>query len=376
MPGRNTRVTSFADFKWPRRPNRGLVIGSNVEFDDAPVVESTVEIPLRPPAGASLDATRSGTQRTAYAVEVDLELPRSAGKMLSLPPRGELRNLLLRPAPGEQLIQRLSRLGVQSRVALDGSSVLVVRPVRFARSTLLALPTMTDVLSRLGKPVQFSLSDKGHYSRWVSVRLGGIVGMHELLTDPRSAIVMREFQIRHDGKRIEGSYRRSQTATEIRAVFTEARKRGDLPARIRGGEPDEKWMKTWLARLVESGVLRVGIRDKCVDCRQGGFIALGEFGETYTCPRCGYLARTPSMPTVAYRLSEAAHLFLTQRSDLTVLAIASLSRRAEYAFSYDFEHDIRWGPASQNEFDFVAMLMVASSLGRAKLRESSIAIRF
>jgi hypothetical protein len=104
--------------------------------------------------------------------------------------------------------------------------------------------------------------------------------MHDLLTDPRSAVVMKEFQIRHDGKRPEGSYRRSLTATEIRALFTGARKRGELPARVPGGDTDENWMKDWLAQLVDTGILRVGIRDKCIECLQGGFIALGEFGET------------------------------------------------------------------------------------------------
>lgn len=373
---RGAKSALYSDYRWPRRPNRGFVIGYGAEIDDAAVMDGVLEIPLRPPpnlrADAGADVLGSGG---AYGVELELELPRNGGKRASLPPRSELRNLMTRGVPTERLPQQLSRLAVQSRVLSDGSTALVARRMRFAKSIVLRVPTLAEALNPLGTPVRFALSDKGLYSRWVATRLRGLSGLHSLLTDPRSAVLVSEFRIRHDGKRIEGSYRRSLTADEMRAAFTEARQKKLLANRITGGATDEEWLALWLSSLVADGVLQLGIRVRCDECRQGSFITVGNFGQTFRCPRCDYVTSTPAMPNVGYRLAEAAHLFLEQHSDLDALALAALHRRAEIGYSYDFEHDVMWTADSQNEFDFAAVidgrLVIGESKTGGRLDESS-----
>lgn len=372
---RGAKVTLYRDYRWPRRPNRGFVFGYGAEVDDALIVDGVFEIPLRPPRNMRPDAaTETFGRAGAYAIEMDIELPRHGGKRTSLPPRSGLRNLATRVAV-ERLPQQLSGLAVQSRVLSDGSTALIARTVRFAKSARLRVPSLTEAMTSLGAPVSFALSDKGLYSRWISGRMGGLGGIHELMTDPRSEVLMAEFRVRHDGRRIEGGYRRSLTADEMRAVFTEARKRKALPNRIRGGWTDEDWLAAWLASLVGAGVLQLGVRVRCEECRQGSFITIGNVGQTFACPRCENVESTPAMPHLGYKLAEAAHLFLEHHSDLDALALAALHRRAEIGFSYDFEHDVTWSAGSQNEFDFCAVidgrLMVGESKTGGSLDERS-----
>jgi hypothetical protein len=358
------QVRLFEEYRWPRRPNRAVVIGANTDVDDSPIVEGTFEIPLRPAAQVRSSSVMGDA--AAYVVELDIELPRHGGKRTSMPPRSQLRNLVARGAPAERFPQVLSRLAVQSRVQSDGSTALIARTLRLVKTATLRVPSLTEAMTILAAPVSFALSDKGRYSRWVSARLGGLAGIHRLMTDPRSEVLVREFQLRHDGKRIVGGYRRNMTADDMRAVFTKARAEKRLANRVRGGQTDRQWLELWVESLVAAGFLQLGIRIKCEECRQGSLVTVGNFGETYACPRCGYISPTPAMPVVAYRLAEAAHLFLSQRSDLDALALGALHRRSDAGFSYEFEHDVFWKPGSQNEFDFAAVVDGRIFIGESK----------
>jgi hypothetical protein len=212
--------------------------------------------------------------------------------------------------------------------------------------------------------MRWELSDKGHFARWFVKRAGGLFETHELLTDARGSVLFDALRSHHiPGKRFAKSYRRFMTLEDMKTVFALERAKGILPRRM--AEPDGSFLDGWIGRLVESEILRLGILTKCHECLDTSFLAVGAFGKTFSCPRCGEVARTPPVPLLGYRLAEAAHQFLINEGDVNVLAVSALARRARGGFSYDFDHNIFEG-TSKRELDFIAVLDGRVVIGESK----------
>ena len=369
--GASVVVTPLAKFRWPRRPNRTPRSGRQGENDDIPIVDGRFEVPVRRPEYAIPAGVAGPEPAGAYAVELDLQAPGDDDRLFGMPARSALRNIVIAFRWDERPTDQARRLAVRSRVARDGSTVLAVKPSRAVRSVALTVPSVTEVLNRLGNGLRFELSDKGRFGSWTANHLAGLEEVHATLTDPRSRVLINRFQLHHLGGAISGSYRRSLTFDEMGKAFTDARRAGQLPRRVPGGWTDDGWLRAWVSRLVEAGVLQLGMRVKCVECLSGSLIRVGEFGQTYFCPRCGLNTRTPPMPEVAYQLNEAAHQFLSQRSDVTALALSALRRRSVNAYTYAFDHIVRWKNGDVNEFDFAAV-----ADGRLLMGESKAGARF
>jgi len=374
--GATVIVTSLSRLRWPRRPNRTPRTGRQSESDDVPIIDGRFELPVRRPAYAIPVGVAGGEPAGAYAVELDLQLPSDDDRRFGMPARSGLRNIVLSFRWDERPSDQARRLAVRSRVARDGSTVLAVRPSRVIRSVALSVPSVTEVLNRLGGGIRFELSDKGRFGQWTLNHLSGLDEVHATLTDVRSRVLIAEFQRHHLGSAITGSYRRSLTLDEMRRAFTQARRDTELPRRVPGGWTDESWLRAWVSRLVEVGVLQLGMRVKCVECLAGSLIRVGEYGQNYFCPRCGLNTRTPSMPEMGYQLNEAAFQFLSQRSDVTALALAAIRRRSVNAYTYGFDHIVRWQSGDVNEFDFAAIadgrLMIGESKTGAKFTDGDI----
>lgn len=366
------RVVPLSRYRWPRRPNRTPRVGRQSENDDIPLLDGRFELPLRRPDYAIPGGVAGREPSGVYAVELDLQTADDDDRRFGLPASSRLRNLLISFRWNERPTDQERRLTVRSRVARDGSSVLVVRPRRVARAVNLSVPSATDVLNRLSEGrVRFELSDKGRYGQWLTNHLSGLEEVHATLTDARSRVLIALFQVDPRGNPITGSYRRSLTIADMRRGFTEARRTGDLPRRVPGGWTDEEWLRAWVGRFVDQGVLQLGLRVKCVECLADSLIRVGEFGLTYNCPRCGLATRTPAVPEMAYQLNEAAYQFLHFRSDVTALALAAIRRRSLLSFTFTFDHIVRWPNNTINEFDFAA-----AADGRLFIGESKTGARF
>jgi hypothetical protein len=349
---------------WPRRWYRPLGAGTDSEIEDVPIVEGVAQIPRRPPRVRTVRGEiEIAESRGVYAMDVDMMLP-GEDRRVSLLPRSALNNAVVARPNLPILSARLSAVTIQSRVSQDGSSVVAVRPARWSRTIPLRIPPMTEVLNRVAPQLHFAPSDKGHYARWLLNRLEGLGEIHELLTDARGRALTQEFLQHHLGKPMRATYRRSMTVVEMRDVFRRLRSVRSLPKR--SVPKDELWLESWLEWLVYSRVLQLGIRVKCAECLWGALIQLGNFGETFTCPRCATVDITPAAPTLAYQLAEAAHQFLSHRSDVTALALATLQGRSRATFSCDFDHEIQLGPSDLREADIFAVVDGELAIGESK----------
>ncbi len=357
-------VRPLSSLTWPRRWYRPLGAGADSEIEDVPIFEGVAQLPRRPPRVR----TRRGEveiaeSRGVYAMDVDLMLP-GEDRRISLPPRSSLNDVVVARQQSPILSTRLSAVTVKSRVSQDGSSVVAVRPARWSRSIPLRIPQMTEVLNRIAPEFRFAASDKGHYARWLMNRLEGLGEVHELLTDKRGGALMQEFLKHHAGQEMRSTYRRSMTFGEMRDVFRRLRAVRTLPRR--SVPKDEIWLTNWLEWLVHSRVLQLGIRVKCAECLWGSLIPLGQFGETFTCPRCATADITPATPTFAYRLAEAAHQFLGHRSDVTALALATLQGRSRATFTGDFDHEVELPSGELREADIFAVMDGEIAIGESK----------
>lgn len=359
---RKSTVMPLARATWPRRWYRPLGGRADSEIEDVPLIEGTAQIPRRPPAFRTPAGTVEITDsRGVYALEVDLMFA-GRDRKVSLPPRPGLTNALVARSAG-LISAQLASFTTASRVAQGPTIVIAVRPGRWGRTIPVRIPSLTETFSRLGS-VQFSVSDKGHFARWLSKRLDGVGGIHALLTDVRGRAISREFLTHHLGGTSTGAYRRSLTITEMREVFRQQRQAGVLPRRL--PVPDDPWLQNWLEWLVRSDVLKLGVRVKCAECLWGSLVTLGMFGETFNCPRCGTADLVPATPTLAYQLAEAAHQFLVNRSDVTALALGALQQRSRASFSGDFDHEVRMSDGSVREIDLVAVTDGNIVIGESK----------
>lgn len=349
------------DFKWGRTLAGGLVFDQ--ERDDVSVVNETFSIPRRTPvvraAGLGVPQSEATGIDGAYAVELAISTGDPPGKRYSIAARAASLNGLT-PAPGVAA----GLLPTQSRPTRAGDTVLLVRPGRFGRALRLSLPRLGPLIAQLSPGVRWELSDKGHFTRWFVRHAGGLFDTHELLTDPRGSVLFEALRSHHSpGKRIAKSYRRFMTVDDMRKAFAETRAAGTLAKRM--ADPDQAFLDSWIGRLVSSEILRLGILTKCEDCLDTSFLAVGTFGRTFNCPRCGETARTPAVPVVGYQLAEVAHQFLVNDGDVNVLAVTALARRARNGFSYDFDHNVLEG-TSKREVDFIAILDGRVVVGESK----------
>lgn len=356
-------VTPVSRAPWPRRWYRPLGGGADSEIEEVPLVDGIAQIPRRPPAVRTPHGTVEISEtRGVYALEVDLMLA-GTGRRVSLPPRSGLTNALVTRSTA-LMPTRLFGFTTASRVSQGPTVVVAVRPGRWGRTIPLRVPGVTEVFNRIADSVEFELSDKGHFARWLADRLQGLSGIHALMTDPRGGVLMKEFLLHHSGGASTGAYRRSLNVVEMRSVFRRERQAGNLPRRM--SPPDEDWLDAWLEWLMRAGVLKLGIRAKCSECLWGSLITLGHFSETFSCPRCGAAHLVPANPTLAYHLAEAAHQFLANRADVTALALGALQRRSRVSFSADFDHAVTLSSGGKREIDFLAVMDGNVVIGEAK----------
>ena len=357
------RLVDSGDFQWGGTGRTSLIF--DLERDDVTAIADQFSIPRRTPVlrMPGLGATRAEASGIdgAYAIELTIQPTDPAGRRVSVPARWASRNLILSARSGPPSAPNTQ---ASSRPTRSGDGVLLVRPARFARSVSLALPVVGHALTRLTNGVRFELSDKGYYTRWFVQHSGGLTETQQLLTDPRGAVLFEAFRSHHiSGKRPVRTYRRFMNLEDMKAEFAQVRSVGRLPRRF--PEPDSAYLERWIGRLAGAGILRLGILTKCQECLDTSFLAVGTFGTTYACPRCGESARTPAIPLVGYQLAEVAHQFLANDGDVTVLAVAAMSRRTAGGFSFDFEHDVIDGP-SKREIDFIAVIDGRVVIGESK----------
>ena len=207
---------------------RPVVVGFSTEVDEVPVEAGRFELPQRAPRttgiGGSPELT---TPDGGYVMEVDATPSDSSGLRSSFPPRAATLGLALARFDGPTRGTSLSRLTTRSRYRRRGDLALAVLPLRWPRTARLELPTFDGILAALAPTYGFTLSDKGHYSRWVIGRVGGLVGFQSLMNDPRSQAIIRAFRSHHRGPgKPSGSYRRFLTLEEMRTTFLAERRAG------------------------------------------------------------------------------------------------------------------------------------------------------
>jgi hypothetical protein len=344
---------------------RPFLGGFDVELDDIVANDGKLELARRAPRTAGVGGQTELIQGDgAYAMELELEPADASSLRVSMPPRPEVGNMLLSSQPA---LPAFTRAGVQSRVRHRGDSVLAVLPVRWPRSVLLSIPSMGSILDASGQGHTFELSDKGHYGRWLAAKAGGLVGLHDLLLNPRSQAIISTFREHHlPGRKPTGAYRRFLSFAEMSVALRDQRRLGFIARRRRGALLDEEWLRLWIDQQVSAGVLRAGVWTRCRQCLAGSFLAFGSFAETFACPRCGAVARTPAVPKVGYQLAEVAHLFLANDCDMTALALSALARRSHGGFSFDFDHNVMGPKGQRNELDFFAIIDGRVYIGESK----------
>jgi hypothetical protein len=346
---------------------RPVIGGFTTEVDEVPSEAGRFELPRRAPRVTGLGGSpESALPDGAYTIEVDATPADSSGLRASYPARASTLGIALQTPQTFGTWTSLGGLSTRSRYRRQGDLALAVLPVRWPRTARLELPAFDRVLRAVAPTYEFGLSDKGHYSRWVIARVGGLAGFQALMTDARGQAILRTFRSHHRGPgKPSGAYRRFLTLDEMRETFTQERRAGRLGKRIRNSPPDDEWLRGWIGTLVRSGLLRSGIWTRCDVCLAGSFIPLGAASETYSCPRCGTVGPTPPVPRLGYRLAEVAHLFFANDCDVSALALSALSRRSRGGFTYDFDQNVV-GSGQKNEVDFTAVVDGQLYVGESK----------
>lgn len=354
---RQGRLRSAADHQpWMR------AVQSVSDREEIPVTEGSIEIPRRNPESiVALGTPGFAVTEGAYAVDYSIEPPDSRGRLICFPSRHAMADGLTHRQ------QRPRPQTMHTRILREGLPTALISSQASRRTIRLVVPTMATTLATLDRTTDYKLSDKGRFARWMTAHIGGLQPLQELLVDPRSRALLEAFRSHHrEGEDVRGSYRRFMSIAEMRAEFRKQRHVGALPKRIKGSAPDDEWLTEWVTRLVESGVLRLGVFARCHDCLAGSFVPLAALATTFDCPRCGLSVKTPGLPRLGYQLAEVAHQFLANDGDVTALAVAAMGRRSLASFSYDFDHELVGMGGATKEIDFAVVLEGGLFIGESK----------
>jgi hypothetical protein len=242
------------------------------------------------------------------------------------------------------------------------------------RTLQLSVPATKEILGAVAPGIQFSVSDKGRFGRWVARHASGIEALHNLLVDARSRYVISSLRL-PDTER--GSARQFVTLAALESSLREGRASGLFGPKKRQRDKDRLWLSAWIDTQVARGLLRIGVRVHCDECLAESFLGLDSFGTMYTCPRCGRNTPVPARPSLGYQLAEVTHHFLDNDCDVSALAIGAMSRRGLRGFTYDFDHHAKWPKeGSPREFDFCGVIdgqvFIGESKRNAKFERSTL----